>query len=286
MKQFIRSEIEKRIAAGMTRIQVADDMGISYQTVCRHTRDLGRVGPQGRRKGMKVKKTHEQIESENARAIDMLARYQRGETLDKIGQSYGVTRERVRQIVKKNFGITGKDGGIRVAAQAKRQKEWEKFNARWEHKLGGPYREWFSLPNHIRLKYSAHKRNARKIHNTTWHIKPLEWWGLFKAAGAVPSKMVWLTRKNNSLPFTVENCFVATRGEVLNRAWAGKPRKERKPRKYNRLGRPGHPQALISDIIARRGSMSASEIGAVHGLSRNAVIGIWYRHGKSAEQSA
>jgi transposase len=39
--------------------------------------------------------------------------YKRGWTLERIGQKYGITRERVRQIVKKQ-GLTWKDGGQRA----------------------------------------------------------------------------------------------------------------------------------------------------------------------------
>lgn len=50
------------------------------------------------------------------RDLDMVTRYSTGETLDSIGQDYGITRERVRQIVKKLGGAGA------IEARAKRQE--------------------------------------------------------------------------------------------------------------------------------------------------------------------
>lgn len=39
-----------------------------------------------------------------------------------------------------------------------------------------------------------------------------------------------------------------------------------------------HPKARISDIVAAKGAYSARVLAVKHGLTRNAVIGIWRRH--------
>lgn len=58
------------------------------------------------------------------RAEDMSARFAVGETLEQIGLSYGVTRERVRQIIKRHGKVTPSDARrARAAAKAKQIAE-------------------------------------------------------------------------------------------------------------------------------------------------------------------
>ncbi|WP_401733500.1 sigma factor-like helix-turn-helix DNA-binding protein [Stenotrophomonas muris] len=49
----------------------------------------------------------------------MTAMYKGGKTLQQIGDLFGITRERVRQLMRKS-GLTRHDGGIHVTAAAKR----------------------------------------------------------------------------------------------------------------------------------------------------------------------
>lgn len=43
-----------------------------------------------------------------------------------------------------------------------------------------------------------------------------------------------------------------------------------------------HPPETRAHIISQKGILSASEIGTMYGLTRNAVIGIWDRAGAPA----
>lgn len=54
------------------------------------------------------------------REIEMTILYKEGKTLQEIGDLYGITRERVRQLLKRH-GITGSDGGL-----SKRPKQYDK----------------------------------------------------------------------------------------------------------------------------------------------------------------
>jgi hypothetical protein len=57
----------------------------------------------------------------DARAEDMAARYERGETLQAIGDGYGLTRERVRQILRRDGRIGAADArSARHAAEVER----------------------------------------------------------------------------------------------------------------------------------------------------------------------
>lgn len=39
-----------------------------------------------------------------------------------------------------------------------------------------------------------------------------------------------------------------------------------------------HPNSIVRLICAERGKRSAAEVGAIFGMTKNAVIGIWWRH--------
>lgn len=59
--------------------------------------------------------------AEDSRADDMVARYVRGETLQTIGDSYGLTRERVRQILRRDGRVGAADArSARQADEAER----------------------------------------------------------------------------------------------------------------------------------------------------------------------
>jgi len=68
------------------------------------------------------------------RDVDIETRYRNGETLQKIGDSYGISRERVRQILARK-GITKDDGGKtvemrkRVDVEKIKELRSEGFNA-------------------------------------------------------------------------------------------------------------------------------------------------------------
>lgn len=57
----------------------------------------------------------------SGRNDEITRRFQAGESLEQIGADFGITRERVRQIVKRR-GLTGKDGGRHVRAQRAQQE--------------------------------------------------------------------------------------------------------------------------------------------------------------------
>jgi hypothetical protein len=95
-----------RALVHLTAPKAAAQLGISYQTL-RMLADKAGIkfasGPRGQKP-----KLHD------PRADAMAELYRSGKTLDEIGQEFGLTRERIRQLIHKYHGLKGSDGGARV----------------------------------------------------------------------------------------------------------------------------------------------------------------------------
>lgn len=111
-------------AAGLTRQQAAQAIGVGYARLVQIARAnaIEFVNAAAFRPGRE------------ARIEKMAAMYRQGLTLEKIGQHFGLTRERVRQIIRK-AGVTSVEGGASkqaahklAAAQSRREA---KALARW-----------------------------------------------------------------------------------------------------------------------------------------------------------
>src|SRR5690606_808740 len=89
---------------GKTRREIAAELFISYPTVVAYGRQFGITFTHGA-KGVGV---------DEDRADAMEAMFRAGKTLEEIGSVYGVSRERVRQIISKYRGIRRDDGGQAV----------------------------------------------------------------------------------------------------------------------------------------------------------------------------
>lgn len=102
---------------GMTRRETADELGVQYSRIStvakaagiRFPRQAG-TGKHGR--NGKVTTRHDQI----------VALYQSGKTLQEIGDTFGVTRERIRQILRVN-SVPAIEGGATVRREKVRARK-------------------------------------------------------------------------------------------------------------------------------------------------------------------
>jgi len=123
---------------------------------------------------------------------DICERYLGGEILADIGKTYGVTRERIRQILKR-YGITGKDGGKSkisadrhkkmgilkdAASDLLKQSIFGCSKAEWDY-----YRAMDDDYKKTPLGfYSMQKKNANQ-RNIEWNITMNEWWFIWTESG-------------------------------------------------------------------------------------------------------
>lgn len=112
-------------------------------------RRLVELTPRRRRKPRRALKAREVVEAMRDLALG-------GDTLKSIGARYGITRERVRQLLKEHFGITSANGGAFVRA-ARREAELsdhlEKYRGEWIPRYGCTRGEALDIPARVRDLY-------------------------------------------------------------------------------------------------------------------------------------
>lgn len=122
------------------------------------------------------------IAASRERAANMVALYTEGRTLEQIGQQYGITRERVRQLMSKHFRTNGESGGRAVLSERRRQAAQARKDAACIAKHGCTVAQYKATPAKAKRAYIAQRRNAgvRKIE---WHFNFWTWWTVWQASG-------------------------------------------------------------------------------------------------------
>ena len=207
-------------ALGMTYNEAAEEIGASYHYVAsfvnRHGIELRQL-TRGRHPS-----------SPDDRSDEMRALYQQGQTLQQIGEKFGVTRERVRQIIHKHYGMRGQDGGQAEVARKKRREFMKKRDARCIRAWGCNYRDYQTIlkhPDQPTLAFSMQKRNARE-RGIGWELSLWQWWKIWEQSGHWADRGrghgYCMCRLNDSGPYAVDNVYVATGAENMRDFWVKK----------------------------------------------------------------
>lgn len=177
--------LQKMADQNMTREEAANELGLTYQTVCSLIRDYSISFPHAY-----------QLSVDMDRAEAMASIYQAGKTLQEIGVLFGVSRERVRQIISKHHGLTGTDGGQHARAEAKRARTMARRNKRCLEKYGctyDQYRDLVEIGRKMRRDGATHnqtptgawfsqRRNAQN-REIEWNLTLWDWWQIWQRSG-------------------------------------------------------------------------------------------------------
>jgi transcriptional regulator with XRE-family HTH domain len=204
---------------GLTLRQAAEATGMTYSYLCilsnKHgiefTRQRMAERPAGR-----------------ARAQEMRSRYESGQTLEQIGAAYGLTRERVRQIMNKKFGTTGRDGGQAENARRKRREKYKQRDARCLRVWGCTYRQYVTILKHEdkpTYAYWAQRKNALR-RSIPWELNLWQWWTIWQKSGHWPERgrgrAYQMCRLNDLGPYSVDNVYIATGVENMQDHWVNR----------------------------------------------------------------
>lgn len=210
-----KEELNKMIAAGDSKGEICRTFELPCTTMARAFGPLYTeyTPPRGRR-------------ADTSRDKDMCERWVRGETLETIGAVYNVTRERVRQILKR-YNHNAQTGGQHVAAERKRKLKAERIRARREktaqREYGIDYKTLVALKN----KYGSDLANYYRVQSThvksgkypykpgiKWKINFKEYCDIWLKYGLKPrTKGFCFARKDVTKDFTVDNIQIMPKHE-------------------------------------------------------------------------
>lgn len=215
---------------GLTVSETARRLGRGVSTISSHAKRHGITfcrDPRGRPAGQGVGP------HDPERIKVMATLYREGQTLQQIGDRFGISRERVRQIITKYEGITAKDGGrhvnvVRKAARARARKD-----ARFLKQYGCTFAQWrgvIEIGRRMSVEgggpcqtplgaYRTQKRNALR-RGIGWHLTFWEWWTVWHRSGKWDNRGrhkggYVMCRVEDSGPYALGNVFISTSSENI-----------------------------------------------------------------------
>lgn len=149
------------------------------------------------------------------RANCMLALYRQGSTLHEIGQRYGLTRERVRQILTEKFGVQRLVGGAHLRGELRESVTNAERERRYLTKYGCGYADWKVLSRTGVTTAYKYQRRSAKTRGIEYHLTLADFWKIWKDSGKWEFMgrgrgRYCLTRVNDKGPYAVGNVVVMT----------------------------------------------------------------------------
>ena len=153
----------------------------------------------------------------------MAALYRSSMTLEQIGDKYGLTHERVRQILKKELGLIAKDGATAAYFAALRENRQRGLDARKMVKNGCTIEQWRSIPARARLAFLMQRKNARRDDNA-WALSVWDWWTLWRDSdrwGQRGRGRYVLGRLDRSEPWALGNVAIVPMAAIIASRYKG-----------------------------------------------------------------
>lgn len=211
--KLVVESLKEFAASGFTIEETAVEIGESYHYVASYVRRYG------------LKFLRSGYSKADDRSREMAASYKNGQTLLEIGKCHGVTRERVRQIISKHHGMTGKKGGQCVRAKKRRIISQAKRDAAALKKWGCTFSQYAMLRQMRKPTgaFTGQKRNA-KVRGIGWELTLWQWWTIWQVSGHWEERGrgrgYHMCRRHDSGPYSVDNVYIATGVENMQDYWA------------------------------------------------------------------
>lgn len=203
--------------AGKTRQEAAQEVGLAYPTVVIYAL----------RYGIEFRHASAAGPIDASRTDAMASMYKSGKTLLDIGSLYGVSRERVRQLISKTHGLTAKDGGQHASAERARESRQAKKEAWSFDKYGCSVEQYKTLlrvgkdmvkrgigrDRAPTFAWRSQKQNA-KARGVEWDLKIWDWWQIWQASGQWENRgrerdNYVMCRFGDTGPYTLGNVYIA-----------------------------------------------------------------------------
>lgn len=163
---------------GMDMPEIARSLDLGYQVVraAVHGQDVtlrkGRRGPAAR--------------PPSDREAKMVTMYRQGVTLEKIGQTFDLTRERVRQLIKRQ-GVSARDGGCSVTSALKgnhHTRRRDRLDAKYKAKHGMTFGEYKAEPVELRDAFRS-QQNSAVSRGISFSLTFAQWLAVWRASGKI-----------------------------------------------------------------------------------------------------
>lgn len=145
---------------------------------------------------------------------DIIEMYLMGKVLREIGEKYGLTRERVRQIISR-AGVSSTDGGSALKSRIKSIDAAARKDREYLAKYGCTFKEYIEIRDSGGTRaYGEQKRNA-KTRGIDFSISLKEWWniwadsGKWEMRGRGYGKYV-MARNGDTGPYAIGNVRIIT----------------------------------------------------------------------------
>lgn len=206
--------------SGLSYREAAEELGATYHCIASYAnkynipfRHLKRGRP---------------AEGPDERSSDMRLLYEQGQTLEQIGRRYGITRERVRQIMTKHYGTRAANGGKAEITRQVRRARFKHRNDRSLKVWGCSYRDYRKLvkhPDKPTYAYWAQRKNA--VHRGIgWELNLWQWWKTWEQSGhwgeRGRGRGYGMCRLNDTGPYSVDNIYIATGVDNIRDYWINK----------------------------------------------------------------
>lgn len=119
----------------------------------------------------------------------MKQRFIGGSTLLDIADDFGITKQRVQQVLKGKFNLTAADGGFAINKQQKAVSAVAKKERDHIERWGMSIADMNSISEfhrtdrrHPLVKYNHQKRNA-KLRGVSWEFTFEQWWNVWQKSG-------------------------------------------------------------------------------------------------------
>jgi DNA-binding CsgD family transcriptional regulator len=220
------ARIVELAAKGLTQGQIAQSLLIDRITLHRAAKRLGIRLADGRRLNGK-----HLVDTD--RAASMRALYVSGRTLQEIGDEFGLTRERVRQILRKRTDVTRHDGGQAVTTATARKEQATKRDKIYMEKLGCGWAEYKRIrdlgreliaaghpPSKAPMRAFLNQKGSAAGRGIGWELTFWQWWTIWSESGRWAQRGrgqgYVMCRKGDKGPYADGNVFIATAIENIS----------------------------------------------------------------------
>jgi hypothetical protein len=118
-----------------------------------------------------------------AREEKIIAMFRGGLTMQKIGDHFDITRQRVQQILWRR-GIVRADGGAKTRVKIKSLKAIADRDAHWIKKTGGlTFEQKRHLAQIGATRVFSHQRCNARHRGISWNLTLAEWWKVWELSG-------------------------------------------------------------------------------------------------------